>query len=124
MGTGNFTFDITDYEGTTALLKKMRERMEDTVKLYRAAKGIPAKFAPQWSGDARTHLEKLMEEYAVKARSLQSAAEKLSNEALAFIHKRKQGDDAFMRKFTGISGYSRILVGAWRREALKGLGFT
>ena len=103
MGVGTFTFDITDYEGTMALLKKLHDRMEDTVKLYRTARGIPSKFAPQWSGDARTHLEKIMEEYAVKARSLQSAAEQLSNEALAFIHKRKQGDEAFMRNFTGIS---------------------
>lgn len=102
MGTENFTFNITDYAATETLLKKMRQHMEDTVKLYRATKCIPSKSAPQWSGDVRTHLERKMEEYAVEAHTLQIAAEKLSNEALAFIQKLKQGDDEFMRKFKGI----------------------
>ena len=100
---GNFTFDITDYDGTTALLKKMRQIMEDTVKLYRDAKGIPARSAPQWTGDVRTHMEKRMEEYATTARALQIVAEKLSDVALSFIRERKKGDDEFIRKFKGIS---------------------
>ena len=102
MGARNFTFDIESYADTTALLKKIRERMEDTVKLYRAVKSIPSKFAPQWSGDTKTHLEKTMEEYAVKAHSLQSAAEKLSNEALAFIHKWEQANEGLKRNLKGI----------------------
>lgn len=103
MATDTFVYDITDYVGTTAILKKMRQCMEDTVKLYRVTKGIPAKVAPQWTGDVRSHLEKTMAEYAAKARALQIVAESLSKAALDFIQERKKGDEEFMRKFKGIS---------------------
>jgi hypothetical protein len=102
MGTDHFVFDITDYDGTTVLLKKMLQCMEGTVKLYRDTKGLPAKYAPGWKGDAQKHLENIMEEYAAKAKALQVAAESLSKAAMDFIQKRKKGDEEFMQHFKGM----------------------
>lgn len=103
MTTGNFVYDITDYDGTMVLLKKMRQDMEDTVKVYHETKGLPAKAAPHWTGDVRAHLETTMAEYETEARALQIVADNLSKAALDFIQERKNGDEEFIRKFKGIS---------------------
>ncbi len=98
----SFTYDITDYAACKEHLRRMRTLLTDIVSVYDAAKRIPEKKAPSWTGDTKDYLVSTMEDYGKKAKQLNATAEELLIAALEFCEELSGADSDLNSSLKGI----------------------